>query len=138
MRHHETGGPVKVDLTFEQADPADFDAVLLPGGALNADALRMNEAAEAFVKQIDSQHKPIAVICHGPWLLISAGLTRGRTLTSYFTIQDDIRNSGANWVDQEVIQDKHWVSSRKPDDIPGFNRKMLAVFGEPKSRAESA
>jgi protease I len=138
MKHHDKSGTVKVDMTLDQADPAEFDAVLLPGGALNADALRMNESAQAFVKHIDAQRKPIAVICHGSWLLISAGLALERTLTSYFTIQDDVRNSGANWVDQEVVQDKNWVSSRKPEDIPAFNKKMLAVFGELQSRAKSA
>src|ERR1700722_1003653 len=138
MKHRDKSGTVKADMILNEADPAEFDAVLLPGGALNADALRMNESPQAFVKHIDAQHKPIAVICHGPWLLISAGLTLQRTLTSYFTIQDDVRNSGANWVDQEVIQDKNWVSSRKPDDIPAFNKKMLEVFGESRSRAKSA
>ncbi len=138
MKHDEKAGTVKVDMTLEEADPASFDAVLLPGGALNADALRMNKSAQNFVKHIDARHKPIAVICHGPWLLISAGLTLERTLTSYFTIQDDLRNSGATWVDQEVVQDKNWVSSRKPDDIPAFNRKILAVFGQAKGRAQSA
>lgn len=138
MKHHDKAGSVTVDLTLDQADPDDFDAVLLPGGALNADALRVNQAAQAFVKQVDARHKPIAVICHAPWLLISAGLTLERTLTSYFTIQDDVRNSGATWVDQEVVQDKNWVSSRKPDDIPAFNRKMLSVFGETNARAQNA
>ena len=138
MKHRDKSGTVKADMILDEANPAEFDAVLLPGGVLNADALRMNETAQAFVKHIDAQHKPIAVICHGPWLLISAGLTLQRTLTSYFTIQDDVRNSGANWVDQEVIQDKNWVSSRKPDDIPAFNKKMLEVFGESRSRAKSA
>lgn len=138
MKHHEKAGSVKVDLAFEQADPSNFDAVLLPGGALNADALRVNRSAQAFVKEIDAQGKPIAVICHGPWLLISAGLTKDRTLTSFFTIQDDVENSGAHWVDQEVIQDRNWVSSRKPDDIPAFNREMISLFGQAKARAQSA
>src|SRR5665213_68756 len=138
MKHDEKAESVNVDLTFEQADPDNFDAVLLPGGALNADALRMVEAARAFVRKIDSHRKPIAVICHGPWLLVSSGLTFERTLTSYFTIQDDIRNSGGVWVDQEVVQDRNWISSRKPDDIPSFNRKILFVFGEAKAHAKGA
>ena len=138
MNHDVKGISVNVDLTLEQANPADFDAVLLPGGALNADALRMNPSAQAFVKEIDSQRKPVAVICHAAWLLVSAGLTFERTMTSYFTIQDDIRNSGATWVDQEVVQDRNWVSSRKPDDIPAFNRKILSVFGEAKGHAKGA
>jgi protease I len=138
MNHDKKSNTVEVDLTLDEADPSEFDAVLLPGGAMNADALRMNEAAQAFVKHIDARHKPIAVICHAPWLLISAGLTLERTMTSYFTIQDDVRNSGATWVDQEVVQDKNWISSRKPDDIPAFNKKILSVFGQAKSSAQTA
>ena len=136
MLHDKKGSSVNVDLTLDQAKAAEFDAVLLPGGTLNADSLRMNQSAQAFVKEMDSHRKPIAVICHAPWLLVSAGLTSERTMTSYFTIQDDIRNSGATWVDQEVVQDRNWVSSRKPDDIPAFNRKMLEVFSEAKSHAK--
>lgn len=138
MKHDRGGKSVKADLTLEQADPANFDAVLLPGGVVNADALRMNPRAQAFVKAIDASNKPIAVICHGPWLLVSSGLTRGRTMTSYFTIQDDLRNAGAEWVDREVVRDRNWVSSRKPDDIPAFNREMLDLFAEPKSRTQAA
>jgi len=111
---------------------------LLPGGALNADALRVNANAQNFVKAMDAHGKPIAVICHGPWLLISAGLTRGHTLTSYFTISDDIKNSGGNWLDKEVVRDRNWVSSRKPDDIPAFDREMLSLFGESMSRGKAA
>src|SRR5207248_11061348 len=92
-------------------NPNDFDAVLLPGGALNADAIRMNPKAQDFVKQIDGSGRPIAVICHAPWLLVSAGLVKGRTMTSYHTIQDDIRNAGGNWVDQEMVRDRNWISS---------------------------
>ena len=138
MKHDEKANSVNVDLTFDEANPNDFDAVLLPGGALNADALRMVEPARNFIRKIDSHRKPIAVICHGPWLLVSSGLTFERTLTSYFTIQDDIRNSGGVWVDQEVVQDRNWISSRKPDDIPAFNQKILAVFGEAKAHAKGA
>jgi protease I len=138
MKHDEKAGSVKVDLPIENADPAEFDAVLLPGGALNADALRVNANAQNFVKAMDAHGKPIAVICHGPWLLISAGLTRGHTLTSYFTISDDIKNSGGNWLDKEVVRDRNWVSSRKPDDIPAFDREMLSLFGESMSRGKAA
>ena len=117
-----------VDLTLDQANSADFDAVLLPGGALNADNLRIEPQAQAFVKAMESQGKPLAVICHGPWLLVSAGLVKGRTLTSYHTIQDDIRNAGGHWVDQELVRDRNWVSSRSPKDIPAFNRGMIELF----------
>lgn len=127
-QHHDKAGTVAVDELLEDANPEEFDAVLLPGGALNADELRANEKAQQFVKSIDESGKPIAVICHGPWLIVSAGLVKGRTLTSFPTIADDIENAGGHWVDEEVCQDKNWVSSRKPDDIPAFNEAMLELF----------
>src|SRR5262249_32768272 len=102
------------------------------GGALNADSLRVQPQAQEFVRDMDLQGKPIAVICHAPWLLVSAGLVRGRTITSYHTIQDDIRNAGGKWQDQEVVRDKNWVSSRQPSDIPVFNRAMIELFSENK------
>src|ERR1700730_1172404 len=104
MKHDEKSDKVAVDATFDNANPSDFDAVLLPGGALNADALRVVRPAQQFVQELNNAHKPIAFICHAPWLLVSAGLTRGRTLTSYHTIQDDLRNAGAKWVDKEVVR----------------------------------
>ena len=103
--HDEKGDKVSVDMTLDKAQPNDFDAVLLPGGALNADFLRAEKKAQEFVRSIDQAKKPIAVICHAPWLLVSAGLVKGRTMTSYHTIQDDIRNAGGNWKDEEVIRD---------------------------------
>jgi protease I len=135
MNHDTKAGTCPVDLTLDQANPDDFDAVLLPGGALNADKLRIEKKAQDFVKTIDRQQKPIAVICHGPWLLVSAGLAKGRTLTSYPTIQDDIRNAGGTWEDREVLRDRNWVSSRKPQDIPAFNREMLTLFAEHRAGA---
>ena len=132
VNHDEKADTFNVDMTLDQANPNDFDAVLLPGGALNADFLRMNPKAQDFVKQIDSSGRPIAVICHAPWLLVSAGLVKGRTLTSYQTIQDDIRNAGANWVDQEMVRDRNWVSSRSPKDLGAFNPAMVALFSEYK------
>jgi protease I len=134
MRHDEKADCFPVDLTLEQANPDEFDAVLLPGGALNADALRVQPKAQAFIQRIDALNKPIAVICHGPWLLVSAGLVHGRSLTSYQTIQDDIRNAGGHWLDLEVVRDRNWISSRSPQDIPAFNQAMLSLFGEQKSR----
>lgn len=130
FKHHDKADQIPVDLTLDQADPADFDAVFLPGGVINADALRMEKKAQEIVRQIDRRGNPIAVICHGPWLLISAGLTRGHIMTSWPTLQDDIRNSGAGWEDREVIRDRNWVSSRKPDDIPAFNREVIKLFSE--------
>lgn len=137
-KHGEMTKQFHVDVTLDSVNPADFDAVLLPGGVSNADALRGESKAKEFVRAIDNAGKPIAVICHGPWLLVSAGLTKGRTLTSYHTIQDDVRNSGANWIDQEVVRDRNWVSSRQPADISAFNREMIALFSERKARAQKA
>ena len=128
MRHHDKAGQYEVDMTLEEASSDDFDALLLPGGALNADALRVEPEAQEFVREFDRQMKPIAVICHGPWLLVSAGLVKGRTMTSYHTIRDDIMNAGGNWVDSEAVVDRNWVSSRKPSDIPKFNEKMKELF----------
>jgi protease I len=129
-RHFDKGKTVKVDKTIDQVNPDDYDAVLLPGGALNADNLRVEEAAQRFVQELDSAGKPIAVICHGPWLLASAGLTEGRHLTSFHTIKDDLENAGAEWSDETVVRDANWVSSRQPDDIPQFNQAMLELFAE--------
>jgi protease I len=117
-----------VDTAVDQADPGDYDALLLPGGAVNADRLRMEPAVQSFIKQMNNAGKPMAVICHAPWELVSAGLARGRTVTSYHTIQDDLRNAGATWVDREVVVDGTLVTSRQPSDIPAFNREMLNLF----------
>ena len=130
MNHHDKAAQYDVDQSLDQACAEQFDAVLLPGGALNADTIRVHPRAQQFVRDMDEQGKPIAVICHGPWLLVSAGIARGRTLTSYHTIQDDIRNAGAKWEDIEVLRDKNWVSSRQPSDIPAFNRAMTQLFSE--------
>jgi len=135
FNHDTKGDTFKVDLPLEQANPDDFDALLLPGGALNADNLRVVPEAQEFVRQINQAQKPIAVICHGPWLLVSAGLTKGRKLTSYHTIQDDIRNAGGQWEDSQVVRDRNWVSSRQPGDIPAFNREMLTLFEQCRTGA---
>jgi protease I len=119
---------VKVDRTVKNANPEDFDAVLLPGGAVNADHMRAEPEVQAFLRTMQDAGKPFAAICHAPWELISAGLVRGRTLTSYHTIQDDVRNAGGNWVDKEVVEDGNWVTSRQPKDIPAFNKAMLKLF----------
>jgi protease I len=130
FKHFDKADQVKVDAVFGDADPKEFDAVLLPGGALNADTLRVQPRAQEFVREIDRQGKPIAVICHAPWLLISAGLVKGRTMTSYHTIRDDVRNAGGKWQDEEVVRDRNWVSSRQPSDIPAFNQAMIELFSE--------
>jgi protease I len=121
-----------VDESLDQARAEQFDAVLLPGGALNADTIRVHPRAQQFVRDMDKAGKPIAVICHAPWLLVSAGIVQGRTMTSYHTIQDDLRNAGAKWQDIEVLRDKNWVSSRQPSDIPAFNQAMTELFSEPR------
>lgn len=130
MNHDVKAEKYKVDMTLDEADPDNFDGVLLPGGALNADILRMNERARDFVRRISESGKPIAAICHAPWLLVSAGLVEGRTITSFFSLQDDIRNAGGRWVDREVVRDRNLVSSRGPRDIPVFNGEMISLFAE--------
>lgn len=128
FRHHDKAGAIPVDRILGQVRPADYDGLLFPGGALNADAMRSNESAKEFASQFDSEGKPIAAICHAPWILISSGVARGRMLTSYHTIRDDLKNAGARWADQEVVVDRNLVTSRQPKDIPAFNREMLKVF----------
>ena len=130
MNHTETGSPVTVDLTLEEAKAEDFDGLMIPGGLYNPDALRSTPEAVAFTKEFAKAGKPIAAICHGPWVLVEAGIAKGRKLTSWPAIQTDIRNAGGNWVDEEVVVDNGLVTSRKPDDIPAFNRKMIEEFAE--------
>jgi protease I len=119
---------VKVDRTLSEVSADEFDAVHLPGGAVNADSLRMAPEVQSFLRATQAAGKPLSVICHAGWELVSAGLVRGRTLTSYHTIQDDIRNAGGHWVDREVVEDGNWVSSRQPSDLPAFNRAMIRLF----------
>jgi protease I len=128
MRHDEKTMKAGAQLTTAAARAADFDAVLLPGGTMNGDKLRMDEGARRFVQEMDEAGKPIAAICHAPWLLVSAGLVHGRTLTSYYTLQDDINNAGGNWLDQETVIDRNLLTSRSPADLPAFNAKMLEMF----------
>ncbi len=130
FKHHNKADQIPVDMELNRANPAEFDAVLLPGGVINADALRIEKKAQEFVRAIDQQGKPIFVICHGPWLLVSAALVNGRKLTSWPTLQDDIRNAGGLWEDREVLVDKRWISSRKPDDLPAFNREIIRELSE--------
>ena len=130
FKHLEKGQKIKVDAVLDLGSADDFDAVVFPGGAVNADHLRTHGLVKKFVLSFHRLSKPIAFICHAPWILVSAGLTRGRTMTSYYTIMDDIVNAGGEWVDAEVVRDGNWVSSRQPTDLPAFNREMLAVFSE--------
>lgn len=128
FKHHDKAGFASVDKTLDQARPDQYDALMLPGGALNADQARMEAEVQEFIRSFMQAQKPIAVICHAPWELISAGVVRGRRLTSYYTIQDDLRNAGADWVDQEVVVDRNLITSRQPSDLPAFNREMVHAF----------
>jgi protease I len=128
FKHHQPTIKIGVDKTLDEVSPDDYDAVLLPGGALNADGIRTDERAQRFVQQMNEAEKPVAVICHAPWLLASAGLARGRTLTSWPTIADDLRNAGAQWVDREVVVDRNLVTSRGPNDIPAFNEAVRSLL----------
>lgn len=132
MNHDEKGGTVAVDVVLQKARPEDYDGLLLPGGVANPDKLRMVPEAVQFVKAFFEAGKPVAAICHGPWTLVEADVVRGRTLTSWPSLQTDIRNAGGNWVDQEVITDSGLTTSRKPDDIPAFNKKMIEELAEGK------
>jgi len=130
--HTDWGNTFNVDVSLEQANPDNYDALLLPGGVMNPDKLRRNPQAQQFVRQMFEAGKPVAAICHAPWTLIDAGVAEGRRLTSYHTLQLDLQNAGAEWVDEEVVVDNGLVTSRKPDDIPAFNRKMIEEFAEGK------
>jgi protease I len=121
---------VPVDIPLNSADPANYDALLLPGGVMNPDKLRMNPKAVEFVKHFFDSGKPVASICHGPWMVVEAGAASGRTLTSWPSLQTDIRNAGGVWIDQEVVTDQRLVTSRNPDDIKAFNKKMIEEFAE--------
>ena len=138
MKHHDKGDSFDVDVPLAAAKPDDYDGLVLPGGVVNADVLRTNEAAQKFAQAFDGAGKPIAVVCHGPWLLISAGLAAGRTLTSWPSLEDDLRNAGATWVDREVVCDGNWTSSRKPDDLPAFNREFIAALQRAPEKREMA
>jgi protease I len=135
FNHFDPADKVKVDRTIEEADASDYDALMIPGGVGNPDQLRGDENVVHFVQEFFRDGKPIAAICHGPWVLVEAGIVRGRKVTSWPTLQTDIRNAGGNWVDREVVVDQGLVTSRKPDDIPAFNRKMIEEFYEGKHSA---
>jgi protease I len=134
--HTDWGKSCKVDLSLEDAEADDFDALLLPGGVMNPDHLRMNEKAVEFVQNFVNSDKPIAAICHGPWTLIETGFVKGKRMTSWPSLKTDLKNAGAEWVDEEVVVDQGLVTSRKPDDIPAFNSKIIEEFAEGK-RSES-
>ncbi len=135
MHHADKGDKFDVDLTLDEARPEEFDALMIPGGLMNPDALRSNEDPLEFTRHFFREGKPVAAICHGPWVLIDAGVVRGRALTSWPAIKTDLKNAGGNWVNEEVVVDNGLVTSRKPDDIPAFNEKMIEEFCEGRHQA---
>jgi protease I len=129
-QHTDWGQKVRVDRELATARPADYDGLVLPGGVMNPDRLRANPQAVGFVREFVTANKPIAAICHGPWTLIETGAVKGRRVTSWPSLKTDLTNAGASWVDEQVVVDRGLVTSRKPDDIPAFNRKMIEEFAE--------
>jgi protease I len=132
LNHMDKGDKVKVDKTLAQANPRDYDNLVLPGGVSNPDQLRLDEKAVAFVKSFFDEGKAVAAICHGPWTLIEAGVVKGRKMTSWPSLKTDLKNAGATWVDEEVVLDRGLITSRNPNDLPAFNRKMLEEFSTGK------
>jgi protease I len=138
FNHYDKADTFKVDRTVEEANAADYDALVLPGGVGNPDTLRMDENAVRFVQEFFEQGKPVGAICHAPWMLIEAGVVRDRTVTSWPSLTTDLRNAGANRVDKEVVVDNGLVTSRKPDDIPAFNKKLIEEFAEGRHEQQAA
>jgi protease I len=130
FNHFDKADKQKVDKAIDSADPADYDALLIPGGVGNPDLMRGDKRMVEFTRAFFDEGKPVAAICHGPWMLVEAGAVSGRKVTSWPTLQTDIRNAGGTWVDEEVVVDSGLVTSRKPDDIPAFNAKMIEEFAE--------
>jgi len=135
MNHADKGDKFDVDLTLGEARPEEFDALMIPGGLMNPDDLRSNDDALEFTRHFFREGKPVAAICHGPWVLIDADVVRGRVLTSWPAIKTDVKNAGGKWVNEDVVVDNGLVTSRKPDDIPAFNKKMIEEFCEGRHEA---
>jgi deglycase len=138
FNHYDKADTFKVDRTVEEARADDYDALVIPGGVGNPDTMRLDENAVQLVRDFFEQGKPVGVICHGPWMLIEAGVVRGRKVTSWPSLQTDIRNAGGDWVDQEVVVDEGLVTSRKPDDLPAFNEKIVEEFCEGRHERQAA
>jgi PfpI family intracellular protease len=137
-KHTDWGDAVRVDVPLDQAKPEDFDALLLPGGVMNPDSLRMLPKAVAFAKAFFDAGKPVAAICHGPWMVVETGAANRRRVTSWPSLKTDLTNAGADWVDKQVVVDQKLVTSRNPDDIPAFNREMIQLFGAAGARRHAA
>ena len=137
MNHADKGDKFDIDISLDDARPEEFDALMIPGGLMNPDQLRSTPEALKFTRHFFQEGKPVAAICHGPWVLIDAGVVRGRKLTSWPAIKTDVKNAGGNWVDEEVVVDNGLVTSRKPDDIPAFNEKMIEAFCEGRHQTPS-
>ena len=138
FNHYDKADTFKVDRTVEEARAEDYDALVIPGGVGNPDTMRTHENAVQLVRDFFEQGKPVGVICHGPWMLVEAGVVRGRKVTSWPSLQTDIRNAGGDWVDQEVVVDDGLVTSRKPDDLPAFNEKIVEEFCEGRHEQQAA
>jgi protease I len=136
--HYDKADTFPVDKTVEEARADDYDALVIPGGVGNPDTMRMDENAVEFTRQFFEQGKPVGVICHGPWMLVEAGVVRGRKVTSWPSLRTDIQNAGGNWVDQEVVVDEGLVTSRKPDDLHAFNEKIVEEFCEGRHEQQAA
>jgi protease I len=138
FNHYDKADKFKVDKTVEEARADDYDALVIPGGVGNPDTLRTDENAVQFVRDFFEQQKPVGVICHGPWMLVEAGVVRGRKVTSWPSLQTDIRNAGGEWVDEQVVVDNGLVTSRKPDDLTAFNKKIVEEFCEGKHSGQDS
>jgi deglycase len=138
FNHYDKGDTFPVDKTVEEARADDYDALVIPGGVGNPDTMRVDENAVGLVRDFFEQGKPVGVICHGLWMLVEAGVVRGRKVTSWPSLQTDIRNAGGNWVDQEVVVDEGLVTSRKPVDLPAFNAKIIEEFAEGRHEQQAA
>lgn len=136
-QHDHWGDEFTVDVPIDQANPDDYDALLVPGGVMSPDRLRLNDRAVNFVRAFFDSGKAVAAICHGPWMLAEADKVRGRAVTSWPSLKADLKNAGANWRDEEVVTDHGLVTSRKPADIPAFNRKIIEEFSEPQHAGHS-
>jgi protease I len=135
FQHHDKGNKIPVDTPLEEADPAEFDGLVLPGGVINPDALRLVPEAIDFIRHFVEQNKPIGAICHGPWTLIDAGGVKGKKMTSWPSLKTDLSNAGAKWVNEQVVVDGNLITSRKPDDLPAFNKNIIAAFSHSHAAA---